>query len=365
MKQSNQKISPAVKAAARKLTGATGAVLLSAMAANAGGVEESSQSTAIIFADGNVVEGTYFYVRPDFSGTDVLGNDTGNSAPNFGNFELRYKQDLTEKLSFAFIYERPVGLFTDYPTSNSFLSGARVDVDSNSYTALLKYRFDNNVSIYGGLRAQNFEEKVFLPGPFGLDVDVDSDTGYGYVLGVAYEIPDIALRASLTYHSKTDHDVSGTEFGQQVTFEQTLPQAVDLYLQSGITPTDLLWFKARWRDWSEGEINPPLNAAATGVPLVSYDDSITYELGWAHVFTENWTAGATFTYEQADSGPSDDLAPGGDFYSLGIFAQYEQEKFYVLGGISRSTFDDDTTATGTRFEDLDAYVANITVGYKF
>ncbi len=54
---------------------------------------------------------------------------------------------------------------------------------------------------------------------------MNKDFQFGYLLGAAYEIPDIALRVALTYESKTKHkfkDNTGSNFTVEI------PQAVTL-----------------------------------------------------------------------------------------------------------------------------------------
>ena len=92
------------------------------------------------------------------------------------------------------------------------------------------------------------------------------DTGYGYRLGVGYEIPEIALRAQLVYRSEVDVDATGTFSG--VTFRNapapdgiafnntdasgngTFPRSLELKLQSGIAEGTLAFLNIRWTDWS-------------------------------------------------------------------------------------------------------------------
>ena len=45
----------------------------------------------------------------------------------------------------------------------------------------------------------------------GYNVQLDQDWGVGFVVGAAYEIPDIAGRVSLTYNSKVEHQFDTVE----------------------------------------------------------------------------------------------------------------------------------------------------------
>ena len=74
-----------------------------------------------------------------------------------------------------------------------------------------------DLSLHGGLRAIRFGGEVKLAGwGFGPALDGygwtgSDDWGLGYVLGGAYEIPEIALRVALTWGSATEIEVESVE----------------------------------------------------------------------------------------------------------------------------------------------------------
>ncbi|MFX6755280.1 transporter, partial [Acinetobacter baumannii] len=70
-----------------------------------------------------------------------------------------------------------------------------------------------NWNIYGGGVYQTIKGNVHLRGSAyslynGYDADIKETGGAGWLAGVAYQIPEIALKASLTYRSEIDHDVN-------------------------------------------------------------------------------------------------------------------------------------------------------------
>ena len=97
----------------------------------------------------------------------------------------------------------------------------------------------DNISVFGGLRAAQRLGRCLCDartprGPtfsYLLD-DAQSDTGYGYMLGAAYEIPDIALRVALTYFSEIDVDFDAREASRW----PRLPQRT-VQLAAGPDPT--------------------------------------------------------------------------------------------------------------------------------
>jgi long-chain fatty acid transport protein len=104
-------------------------------------------------------------------------------------------------------------------------------------------------------------ETVLAPPP-GLIIatntyDAESDRGYGYRVGAAFEIPKYALRAQVIYDSKIDLDFTGTQTlpghpfsGSAITASLELPQSVAARIQSGINDTTLVYAGVRWTEWS-------------------------------------------------------------------------------------------------------------------
>ena len=94
-------------------------------------------------------------------------------------------------------------------------------------------------------------------------VDAGKDWGYGWMLGTAYERPDIALRVSLSYYSKISHSLDTQESTATTGVlptqtEVDTPQSVSLDFQTGVAPKTLVFGSIRWVDWSEFRIDPPL-----------------------------------------------------------------------------------------------------------
>ena len=115
-----------------------------------------------------------------------------------------------------------------------------------------------------------------------------------YLVWVAYEKPEIALRVALTYNSKISHDfdtversalTGGVDLAGTTTVES--PQSVNLEFQSGVAKDTLVFGSIRWVDWSNYVIDPTYYTPPS--PLVSYDsDTVTYTLGVGRRFNEHW-----------------------------------------------------------------------------
>src|SRR5690606_31970456 len=171
----------------RIITG-IGALLTTAAPVLAGGIERAPQSIAPLFEQGNYLELSFGGVTPEVSGRDMPvfgGRDTGDVAQGYGFVGFSYKHQFTDNLSGVFIVEQPFGADILYEPGKSIaLGGTLAEVNSTTYTALLRYKFDNNFSVHGGLRGSRADGHVRLSGAAygplsGYDVDLDGAWGMG------------------------------------------------------------------------------------------------------------------------------------------------------------------------------------------
>jgi long-chain fatty acid transport protein len=358
------------------LVWATTALIASTALTQAGGIERNAQSVGILFEEGTYAELGFAWSDPDVSGTwSVAPVSSGDMAPAYLSTSLSYRMDLTDQLSFAFIMGDHVGADANYPTGTGYpVGGSTAELNGMAYTALLRYEFRSNVSVYGGLRISQLDGEVSLPwfGP-GYTVSGDAGTELGYVVGAAYERPDIALRVSLTYSSAIDHTWQATEtlgVATATTFETTIPQSLNLEFQSGVAENTLVFGSIRWVDWSEFEITPTVYTGATaGGSLVNYtDDRITYTLGVGRRFNENWAGAISVVHEPSVGGQSGNLGPTDGRNAVGVGLTYENDRFEISGGVQYSwlgdTFTVPAAGIGT-FSDNTAISAGLRIGIRF
>lgn len=355
---------------------ATCALCAGATAGYAGGLDRSGQGINLIFEEGSVVQFRLGYTNPSVTGTmpalagPNIGQpvDSGEVANDFFTPHLGYKTSLTEKLDFAIMYDQPFGADIEYantyPLSINPIPGGRTDTlrataDTDAITALLRYKFDGGFSAIGGIRAQRVKASVTVPLAAGYQVDSDTDTAFGYVIGVAWEKPEIAARVSLTYNSKISHDLSQTESlnpppvppippGTVATFntnsEIETPQSINLDFQTGVAPKTLLFGSIRWVDWPQLVYNPPNYPPTSN--LVDYADAtFTYSLGMGYQFSEEFSGAVTLGYETSQGTPVSNLGPTDGFWSIGLGGTYSLENAKISGGV-RYTDIGDATSNG-------------------
>lgn len=335
--------------------------------AQAGGFTRGDADTEILYEDGTVAaRGGVIYVIPKRSFETINGaNATDDDySKNYAIPSFSAKARISENLSCAFTYTQPFGAKSDY--------GAQAR--ATAVNAVQRSQFDTNE--YGGTCAVNFDvgpgQLYFLGGGFVESFDYkeaknlgtlhleDSSAG-GYRFGTAYEIKEYALRAELMYRSQVDHDASGNftpsaigagVFGpatRSAVGTGSLPQSVELNLQSGIAPGWLAFGSVKWTDWS---VLQTLNYTITGLPAQQknfyWQDGWTITGGIGHSFNDNVSGAVTLTWDKGVGTGADIMT---DVWTLGAGAQIKGGPgiLRVGAGVSYLTSGSQSTAQKADF----------------
>lgn len=382
----------------RRVVTTASALALAAGAATAGGIERSTQSVAILFEQGRYAEVNFGAFSPDVSGSVGGVLNSGDMALGYGTLSLGYKQALSDRLDMAIVFDQPIGADLNYSpdaggaTPLGFrsypLAGSNATIDSNAITALLRYKMENNISLIGGVRALRTSGEVALQVrpdpvmdptlvvPYGMSTSTETD--FGYVLGVAWEKPEIAARVALTYNSAITHDFDATEssplgVGRTSVFETEVPQSLNLEFQTGIAADTLLFGSIRWVDWTAFKIPPQGYDDLFGKPdepyknLVDYsNDVITYSLGVGRKFNEQWSGAVVLGYEKQNGDPTGNLGPTDGFASVSLAATYTMDKVKITGGLRYVDIGDATTKDiNGQFTGNSGWGAGLRVGVTF
>ena len=290
-----------------------------------------------------------------------------------------------------------------------------VEVRSQSLTGILGMKFgaNKNFQIYGGPVAQRIQSETKLRGlaygpASGYTSNSNPDMDYGYIAGIAYSKPEIALKAALTYRSEIDHDIDisenypiagilaqGAALQQGATpaqaaaigaaaanrnsnYEITTPKSVNFDFQTGINPTTLATAKVRWVPWSDFVITPPLyndvskrNYGPDGLDLVEYeDDQWQVELGLAKRVAPALAISGTVGWDSGAGDPTTSLGPVDGYYSVGLGAKYNvTENWAVSAGGKYLWFGDAKGRLPSGkivgdFQDNDGYIAGLKLSYQ-
>lgn len=356
---------------------AAAALLGSTALAQAGAIDRSGQSITALFEKGRYAEFSFASISPDTSGvgtpfSGTPGAATGDITPSYLQFGAAYKADLNDQLSYAIIYDQPYGADVSYPASGYALAGTQAEFSSHGLTGLLRYKMPSNFSVHGGIRVQTIDTSIAIPAR-GYAAVGDGDTALGYVLGVAYEKPEIALRVSLTYNSKIKHDVATLENRALASItEVETPQSVNLEFQTGVAKDTLVFGGVRWTDFSAFDITPVGYATANGgASLLSYSDDVyTWTLGVGRKLSDTWAVSASVGYEKSNGGFASNLGPTDGNKSLALAAVYTKDNMKITSGIryvnigdAQSSFDGVNAASN--FDDNHAVAIGVKIGYTF
>lgn len=285
--------------------------------------------------------------------------------------------------------------------------GTQVEVDTNSLSMIFGVSPIKNVTLYGGGVYQTIRGNVSLRGNAysiynGYDAKIDETSGVGWLAGAAYQIPEIALKASVTYRSEIDHDANTTETGftalraiptataaidaiaaapsEKLTI--TTPQSVNLDLQSGIMADTVAFANIRWVNWKDFAIRPEkfglVSEVATaasggkGFNLVDYsEDQWTVNAGVGRKLTEKWAGNVSVGWDSGAGNPVSTLGPTEGYWNLGVGVQYSPTPAtFISGGVKYFWLGDAeaNVSSGTvvgKFEDNNAIAYGLKMGYRF
>ena len=267
-----------------------------------------------------------------------------------------------------------------------------------------------NFQLYGGAVYQSVKGDVALRGNSyseafnGYDAKFKQNHAVGWLAGLSYQIPDIALKAAVTYRSKIDHDMQVTEtmFGEPLDVTTpskttiTTPQSVNIDFQTGVYKDTLAYANLRWVNWKDFHIRPTQFGAVTeyltdliskgsytgGFDLDSYQkDQWAATLGIGHQFTEKWSASTEVSWDSGTGNPASTLNPTKGSWGLGLGVQFNPaENYFIAGGIKYFWLGDVVAEDGTYyipvagikpiaeqadFKDNSAIAYGLKIGYKF
>ena len=373
-----------------KLLTAGACLLMTTTVATAGGLDRSGQPIGIIFEEGDVAQLTLGFVSPNVSGVATgpgLTGESGGMADSYMQVGLAYKQQFNDQFSLALIYDQPYGAAVDYTgaTGGYYTTGGGAEVNAWSINAVGRYQVNENFSVHGGLRYQtvnaNVTKPTTTPGVF-YNIDTDNSSALGYLVGAAYERPDIALRVALTYNSAVDHDMVGRETfggagGPATTSEVTTPQSVNLDFQTGVAADTLVFGSVRWAEWTAFDYDPVAHRGAYGESLQDYDNDVfTYTLGVGRRFNDQFSGAITLGYEKSEGGFSGVLAPTDGYFSVGLGGSYNiSDSTEITAGIRYVMVGDADTehpsplvpagTTGAEFRNNDVVAVGLQITTSF
>lgn len=341
------------------------AVIMGALApqsAFAGGFDTGERDWDALFGAGETVavEAGVRYISPDRDLSNVTtaalttGATTAPEAEAFSVFRASASGRFGDHLRCLASYREPFEGHANYGTNwigRAAVTEQHFETRDYGLTCAGTMALETGqISVIGGASYQELQFQlsqiaVNIPGggpPFAVigTTETDaSDSSWGWRLGVAYEIPEYALRASLIYNSQVDYDMSGSVSVSAgpvifpVTGSISMPGSLELKAQSGVAPGWLAFGSIRWTDWSVADA---LVLASPGVGQVSglelqWQDSWTVTAGAVHQLNEQLALTGSLTWDQ---GATNGFTPQTDTWVGAFNAVYSPSEHaqLVLGG---------------------------------
>jgi long-chain fatty acid transport protein len=336
------------------LSGATALSLLAMAAANAGGFSRGTADTDILFEQGNFNARTSVTVvspeRKIISGPSNVGHDYADS---YVMPSLAAKFRISDNLSCAGTVANSFGAASSFDAPRAqaaafpYTMYGKLDETFTvmEYAATCAVGFDldkGRFSVIAGAYVDDFDYdlSVVIPGtggaPTRLPVELGG-TAWGWRGGLAYEIPDIALRAQVIYRSGTKIEATGTAAGGlgYAEGEGKRPQSVEAKFQTGIAPGWLAYGSVKWTDWSVNKtLDLTTNLGFSSQNRYYWRDGWTIMGGIGHSFNDQISGTAFLMW---DRGTSTGWDLHGDVVTLGagLIMKDGFGELRLGGGVSR------------------------------
>lgn len=410
----------------------------------AAALDRSGQSISAFLQPDNYFEAGISVLDPNVSGkvrngytphaalpassAGLQNTSVGEMAGDYYFPSAALKLQVTDNFSFGLIYDQPFGAEAEYstgtqkttalpgplaPLGNQGLfhngtEGTSVEVKSQSISMLFGYQPTENFNFYAGPVYQTIKGDVQLRGLAyggnatfgGYNASIKETGDIGWLAGAAFQIPDIALKASVTYRSEIEHSVNvkesfnsagllaGLNAAPSLNTDITTPQSVNLDFQTGIMANTVAFANVRWVDWSSFSIQPykfglasksAAIQAQTGkseFDLVAYtDDQISATVGVGRKLNDQWAGNVSVGWDSGAGNPVTTLGPTEGYWNVGLGAQFSPTpQTFIAGGVKYFWLGDAKAQSGAQFDTAN-YVADfesnyaiaygLKMGYKF
>ena len=335
-----------------------------------------------------------------------------NNADQIGAIRAGVTAAITQQVTNTVTQRVDAGLAAVNKTVGGSGGGTSVSVNTHSVSLILGYQPNVNWNLYAGPVYQSVEGRVKLRGQAfsiynGYDATIPQKDEWGWLAGISYQIPDIALKAALTYRSDISYDMDVREdiptlgalalLGKSdvanliaASNDKTrikTPKSVNLDLQSGIMANTVAFANVRWVPWSDFSIQPakfgmlskaigPLVNKPDGFKLVQYsEDQWSANVGVGRKFSEKWAGNVSLGWDSGAGDPVTTLGPTNGYWNAGLGVQYSPAaNYFIAGGLKYLRLGDAKAQTGAQF-DTDNYVARfknndamaygLKIGYRF
>ncbi|HEY4202080.1 MAG TPA: outer membrane protein transport protein [Devosiaceae bacterium] len=362
----------------KRLLGAVaglGASLFLVAGAHAGGLEANGYDWDLLFDPGTYASkatAAYVHIDKDVKNAGVMPG-TVSTTPSRVQYNAGFKADIFDMASCAITIQNPFGSNARRTNAYAALTGQAVSEAVRStdtgLTCAVGFQAGPGVlSFIGGISAQNLDYQASIPTGLATHTPV-SINGWstGWRAGLAYEIPEYALRVSAIYNAPVRYTLEGTAFGGAASADVSTPQSFEVRGQTGIMPGWLALGSVKWMDWSTLQT---LTVTTIGAPLVSsfdYRDGWTVTAGIGHSLSDQLSLVGTVSWDRGTStpGPHGVLTSGSqtDRYGITLGAAYNiSPTVQLTGGVSANMLASGSNARGETWDT--GYVYGVSGGLK-
>ena len=396
----------------------------------AAGLDRSGQSVSAFLQPGNYFEAGISVVDPTIDGKANAKNGGGHISDMAESYYFPHsaiKFQMNNKFSLGVLYDEPFGANGAYSISDPLITSdsglfytnqqnTKVDASTENLSLLIGYQPNKYWNLFIGGAYQTFQTNIQIRGTafggnaaFGeYNANMQEDDAKGFIGGISYQIPEKALRATITYRSEIKHLLTTNEFGHSTIlgeasmnptdadFNQvsktdiTMPQSINLDFQSLIAPKTVLLSSIRWGDWKNfsfrpqvfGQISEALGdsgkapANPEGFDLLRYkNDQISATLGLAYSFNSKWTGNTSVLWDSGTGNPNSTLGPTKGYWGIGGGLQYSPlSQYFISGGIKYFKIGDADAQTASmygtdhsiaKFEKNNSWGYGLKIGYRF
>ena len=328
----------------------------------AGGLEVSRQNNMILFSEGTSVNFSSRQTSSTVTDNLYTSLDSQSIIKQLNILSAAFKSDYNENISYAFEMYEPMASTLQYPaTVGGVPAGQKALLRSQALSLTGKYNLSNSgFGLVAGVRQLTIKRSTLNINPAQGDLVTTPDSGIGYVAGVSYEMPEIALKVLLTQAPGIDIVVPTTVVGSGTVSQ---PSFTTLEFETGIANNTLLFGSIHQGEHASAQVK--LNGIGA---ISSFTDGEKYNIGVGRKFSEKLSGSFSYTTEEGSSASGTSLLSptnGTDTYSIGV--NYATESVDVAFGYAMSSFGDKavTTAYGTgNFTNNDATTTGLRVKFK-
>ena len=333
---------------------------MSASMANAGGMEATALSAGFMFEDGSYGGVSIQSQTPSLKAT--VGGVSATSRSVVGSVtstNIQVKADAFDNLAVGLAFYRQAGIKLDYQANWSLGGPAaaaalpKVDLDVSAIVLLTKYDVNDSFSVLAGIKNGMASDATIKIPTSTVDAAVTGGSAMSYVAGVAYEIPDIALRAEVMYETAGEYtlDTNFTVGGVVIPAKTkaSTPTYLNVYVQSGIATDTLAFASLRQADWASNQVS--INPTGTYSDISAFSDSTSYRIGLGRKFGDTWSSSISYNWEGGSSATTASpltLSNGNQGLSIGGKYALNDNTAITFGGNYTEFGDvDGTWAAGT------------------